>query len=302
MTQLTTATWTLYATVCVTWGTTWLAIKIALETVPPLTAAGLRFLIAFPCLLAVALARREPLRFPPQQFPFFLFITTCYFTVPFWLMNVGETYVSSGLAALLFSTMPVFMLVFARLLLHEPLLPSQILGVATGFLGLLKIVNLQSADPSHYSLLGVLAMLSAAAMHALSYVITKRNAANISVITFNVLPIGVAGLLLSALGVALEKPHLHAVSPRSWLALSYLGVVASVAGLLVYFTLLKRMRTIMVSFVFLIFPVVALAIGAWYENTPLSPSFLFYLVVLLTGFAITKHPIERWHRFSRTPD
>lgn len=55
---------TLFLIVCLSWGTTWLGIKIAVESVPPLTAAGLRFLIAFPLFLSFALLRKEPLLFP----------------------------------------------------------------------------------------------------------------------------------------------------------------------------------------------------------------------------------------------
>ena len=54
----------LFAIVCLTWGTTWLGIKLAVDTVPPLLAAGLRFVIAFPLLYLIARAQRAPLLFP----------------------------------------------------------------------------------------------------------------------------------------------------------------------------------------------------------------------------------------------
>ncbi len=54
----------MFLIVCLSWGTTWLGIKIAVESVPPLTSAGLRFLIAFPLFLCFAMVRREPILFP----------------------------------------------------------------------------------------------------------------------------------------------------------------------------------------------------------------------------------------------
>lgn len=142
-------------------------------------------------------------------------------------------------------------------------------------------------------LLGVLAILLAAIMHALSYVITKRQGADIGVITFNTLPIGIAGLGLFMAGLVMEHPNLSAVTSRSWAALIYLGLVASVGGFIVYFFLLKRLSPVVLSFVFIIFPVFAVIIGAWYEGVAISRELIGFTVLLLAGFAITKLPIEK---------
>ena len=85
------------------------------------------------------------------------------------------------------------------------------------------------------------------------------------------------------------------VADVAWAALSYLGLVASVGGFIVYFFLLKRLSPIVLSFVFIIFPVFAVVIGAWYEGLPLSSDLLVYSALLLMGFAITKLklPVEK---------
>ncbi|WP_259698875.1 DMT family transporter, partial [Pseudomonas chlororaphis] len=127
----------------------------------------------------------------------------------------------------------------------------------------------------------------------------KQRGAEIGVITFNTLPIGIAGLGLFMTGLALEHPDLASVTQRSWLALTYLGLVASVGGFIVYFFLLKRLSPVILSFVFIIFPVFAVLIGAWYEGTPISRQLILYSMLLLAGFAITKLPVERllgWRR------
>ncbi len=89
----------MFLIVCLSWGTTWLGIKIAVESVPPLTSAGLRFLIAFPLFLCFAMVRREPILFPRESRWFFVFVTLSYFGVPYYLLNYGEMHVSSGLTA-----------------------------------------------------------------------------------------------------------------------------------------------------------------------------------------------------------
>ena len=118
----------MFLIVCLSWGTTWLGIKIAVESVPPLTSAGLRFLIAFPLFLCFAMARREPILFPRESRWFFVFVTLSYFSVPYYLLNYGEMHVSSGLTALLFSCMPVFILIFSALFLRERIYFSQVVG------------------------------------------------------------------------------------------------------------------------------------------------------------------------------
>ena len=152
-------TCTLFLIVCLSWGTTWLGIKIAVESVPPLTAAGLRFLIAFPLFLSFAVLRKEPLLFPRQSRWFFLFVTLSYFSLPYYLLNYGELHVSSGLTALLFSCMPVFILVFSSLFLREKILPTQMLGIAIGFASLYMIIRSQGLHLDQAEWLGVLAIL-----------------------------------------------------------------------------------------------------------------------------------------------
>ncbi len=286
----------LFLIVCLSWGTTWLGIKIAVESVPPLTAAGLRFLIAFPLFLSFALLRKEPLLFPRQSRWFFVFVTLSYFSLPYYLLNYGEMHVSSGLTALLFSCMPVFILIFSALFLREKIYPSQMLGIAIGFASLFMIIRSQGLHLDQAEWLGVLAILSAAVMHALCYVVTKKHGSAISVITYNTLPIGIAGAMLFIVGLNVETPALQDITTRSWAALLYLGLVASVGGFIVYFLLLKRLSPIILSFVFIIFPVFAVIIGAWYEGQTLSRELMIYSAILLSGFAITKLPVEKWFR------
>lgn len=283
----------LFLVVCVSWGTTWLGIKVAVETVPPLTASGLRFLIAFPLFLCFTLIRGDSIFFPRGSLGFFIFVTLCYFSVPYYLLNYGETHVSSGLTALLFSCMPVFILIFSSLLLRESIYLSQVLGIAIGFGSLFMILRSQGLNLGHSDFIGVLAILAAAIMHALCYVVTKKKGKEISVITYNTLPIGLAGLMLFLSGLGVEQPDFGGISADSWWALVYLGLCASVGGFIAYFFLLKRLSPVILSFVFIIFPVFAVIIGAWYEGHAISRELALYSMLLLVGFAITKVPIEK---------
>ncbi|MPQ72087.1 EamA family transporter, partial [Pseudomonas sp. MWU12-2323] len=98
---------------------------------------------------------------------------------------------------------------------------------------------------------------------------------------------------LFIVGLNVEAPVFKDVTARSWGALLYLGLVASVGGCILYFILLKRLSPVLLSFVFIIFPVFALLIGAWYEGTPISRDLMLYSEILLAGFAITKLTLKR---------
>lgn len=283
----------LFLIVCLTWGTTWLGIKISIETIPPFTAAGARFLIAFPLFLAFAKLMKEPILFPKEKTGFFIFITLAYFSLPYYLISYGEQYVSSGLTSLVFSSMPVFILLFSFVLLKEPMLKRQIAGIAVGFLSLVMILRAEGITVSASGLSGVLAILTAAGLHGFCYVLTRKLGSQISVITFNTLPIGVAGGLLFFTGLLVEAPALNTVSQASLLATLYLGLVASVGGFIVYFYLLKKMNPITLSFVFILFPVIAIMMGAAWENTSLTQDFILYSTTMLAGFAITKLPVKK---------
>ena len=79
-------------------------------------------------------------------------------------------------------------------------------------------------------------------------------------------------------------------------ALVYLGTVASVGGFLAYFHLLKQLSPVVLSFVFLIFPVIAVILSSWLEHRGVSPAFAGYCVVLIAAFALTKLQIGRLSR------
>lgn len=286
----------LFVIVCLCWGTTWLGIRIAVESIPPLTSAGLRFLIAFPLFLLFALIRGDALLFPGDRKGFFILVTLGYFGVPYYLLNYGEQYVSSGLTALIFSAMPVFIVIFSFFLLQEKIYKSQLAGITIGFISLLMVVRSQRISTDFSEVSGVVAILIAAVMHACCYVITRQRGSHIGVVTYNTLPIGIAGAGLLLAGVMTEAPDLSAVTLRSWMAVTYLGMVASVGGFIVYFYLLKRISAVVLSFVFIIFPVIAIFLGAWYEQTPLSAELVLYTLLLLAGFALTRFPLEKFHR------
>lgn len=130
----------LFMLVTLTWGTTWLAMRIAVETIPPVFATGMRFMFAAPCLILIAYIRNTPLLFPPGQRLFQVVICVFYFSIPFSLMIYGESYVSSGLASIIFANMPVAVLIASVLFLNEKINAMQIAGLTIAIISLAGIL------------------------------------------------------------------------------------------------------------------------------------------------------------------
>src|SRR6478672_11570945 len=125
-----------WLTLCCIWGSTWLFIKLGLANLPPLTFAGIRFVIACLILLLIIWLRR--LRLPRARSDWILLALTgvMSFSINYGCVFWGEQYISSGLAALLQATIPAFGFVIAHFYLPaERMTPLKILGVVLGVFG-----------------------------------------------------------------------------------------------------------------------------------------------------------------------
>ncbi|EAU4291140.1 EamA family transporter, partial [Salmonella enterica] len=249
----------LFLQVALTWGTTWLAMRIAAETIPPVFATGMRFMFAAPFLISIAWLRKIPILFPPGQRLFQLVICVFYFAIPFSLMIYGETYVSSGLASLIFANMPVAVLIASSLFLNEKTNSMQITGLTIAIVALAGILLEETKTSAESHWLGILALVSAVIIHAIIYTQCKKRSCTVSVVTFNALPCFLAGLILSATGWFFERPLVSAFSVHSILATLYLGAFAGVFGILSYFALQQKASAFQASLVFLIFPLIAVS-------------------------------------------
>ncbi|WON78968.1 DMT family transporter [Serratia sp. UGAL515B_01] len=282
----------LFILVTLTWGTTWMAMKIAVATIPPIFATGLRFLAASPLLLLFSWLTKTPLLFPKGSRLFQLLICLAYFAGPFTLMIYGESYVSSGLASIIFANMPVAVLIVSILLLKERISPTQLLGLVLGVVSLSTILYLESSQTSGTSWQGIAALLAAVIIHAIMYVQCKKRSQKISVLTFNTLPCLGAGFLLLLLGSWVEKIDSAMFSTSSLISVGYLGIVAGVFGILCYFALQQRASAFQASLVFLVFPIIALGVERMVSGTTISQASLWLILPLLLGILLTLTPIS----------
>ncbi|MGR6862299.1 DMT family transporter [Aliivibrio salmonicida] len=280
----------LFCSVCFIWGTTWLAMEIAVASIPPIFSTALRFLIASPILILLSKIFNQPLFFPKGKNKWMVIVAVFYFAIPFTLMIAGEMYISSGLASIIFANMPIAVMITSTLFLGLRLSPHQFAGLFISVGSLYLILSNELSIGGNNLLIGSAALALAVVIHAIMYVMVQKHCKDIQVITYNAIPSFIASLLLFITSFAFENVDVQSFSSSSLIAVSYLGVFASVGGIVAYFKLGQISTPFAASICFLIFPLVALSLSALTSGTVISEQSLMLLIPLLSGILLAKLP------------
>jgi drug/metabolite transporter (DMT)-like permease len=254
------------------WGSTWAFIKVGLRDLPPLTFVGLRFVVAVAVLLLIARLRRA--RWPRTSAEWRLLATTgvLAFAINYGLIFWGEQYVSSGLAALLQATIPLFGLLIAhKVLPGEPLTAARLAGVVVGLAGVGVIFSDQLAVGDVWALWGGGAIVAGALSAAYSNVLVKARAADfdISVLAAGQMLCGLVPVL--ALGLIKEGSPLDLRwTPSAIVSVLYLALVGSVAAFLLFYWLVRSMDVTNTQLIALVTPGVAVLVGVIFLGEALT--------------------------------
>ena len=248
---------------CVIWGSTWLFIKLGLENLPPITFAGIRFVIA--CAILFLVVRVRGIALPDNKRDWGLLALTgvMSFTLNYGLVFWGEQYISSGLAAVLQATLPAFGLVIAHFHLPgERMTWSKIFGVVLGFLGVTVVFSNQLTIAGGKAFAGSVALVLSALFAAYSNVLVKAYGRKLepAILSGGQMFFGLIPLLL--IGIPLEgNPLRFHWTPLAVVALLYLAVVGSVIAFMLYYWLVRHVDVTKTMLISLVTPVVAVVLG-----------------------------------------
>ncbi len=252
-----------YATLCVVWSSTWLAIKVGLADLPPISFAAIRFLLAFVVLVAVSLGRVRLLPRTRADWQLLGFTGVLMFTVNYGLLFWGELNVSSGLAAVLQATIPVFGMVFAHWLLPaEPLRGRQLGGALVAIAGVALICARLFSHSGALPFWGGLGIALGGAGAAFSNVLLKQRALALAPAMIAAWQMIFGAVPLLALGLVVEgNPLAFHWSGLAVFCLLYLAIVGSALTFLLLYWLLPRIAVNKLQTISLITPPGAVAIG-----------------------------------------
>jgi drug/metabolite transporter (DMT)-like permease len=250
-----------FAAIYLVWGSTYLAIRYAVETIPPLVTAGIRHSIAGAIMLAWAWARG----FRPKREHWIsgLIVGALFFLVGHGTLHWAEQYVGSGLAALLIATEPMFILVLAWSMGQQRISRISLLGLLVGVVGVAILMGTELTMKGS-SLIGLLAVLTGSLSWAAGVVISPKVKLPTDALGRTALPtICGAALLLVAAGITGEFRNVHwtSISLKSVLGLAYLIVFGSVVAFTAYTWLLQRCPPALVATHTYANPVVAVLLG-----------------------------------------
>jgi drug/metabolite transporter (DMT)-like permease len=233
--------WLLLASI---WGSTWLFIKVGLQDLPPLTFAGLRFVIASAPLLLWILVRKVSL--PTRWADWRLMIVTglLTFALNYSLVFWGESHITSGLAAILYTTFPIIGMLLAHgMLPDEPLTARKLGGAVLGMAGVVLIFAHELTVRGALALAGSAAIVLAASGTAYADVLIKREGVHIDPVVMTAVQMVVGLVPMLALGIAVEgNPARFAWTGRAVFALCYLALLGSSLTFTLLYWLIRRMQ------------------------------------------------------------
>ncbi len=276
--------------VCVVWGTTYLAIRIALETVPPGLLAGLRWTAAGALLaLAVRLAgRRLP---PPQAWPTLALAGFLMTVMGNGLVVWAEQHVSSGLAAVMVAMVPIWSVIIEAVRGRGERVTTQVaVGLLMGFGGIVVLVwpEVQPGGGGRLFVIGMVALQLACAGWALGSSATKHQDSGADPVATSALQMLFGGLILVVIGTAAgEWSHLH-VTPRTLSALVYLVLIGSIVGYTCYVYALTHLPISLVSLYAYVNPIIAVILGALLLGEPFTLRVLAASGLVLAGIAVVR--------------
>ncbi len=227
------------------WGSTWLFIKIGLDAgLPPLTFVGLRFVVAVVPLVIWMVARG--VRLPTSRADWWLMIWTglLTFSLNYGLVFWGESHITSGLAAILYSTFPIMGMTIAHVMLaDERLSARKVAGVFLAVAGVTLIFANEIQLSGRLAVLGSGAIVLAAGMTAYATVAIKKSGSHIKPVTLSTVQMTVGLIPMLAIGIPLEgNPLYYDWSAEAIVAIVYLAIMGSSVTFVLLYWLMQRMQ------------------------------------------------------------
>lgn len=267
------------------WGTTWAAIRIGLEGIPPFTGVSIRFGIAAIVLLIAARLRGVRLGALRRERWLWAANALLSFCISYGVVYWCEQWVPSGLASVLFSTFPLFVAIMSHFALPEERLTLRgAFGVLLGFAGVAVIYS------QDLTLLGGPQVVFAATVFlvspfvsAISQVLVKRWGRGVHPFSLTAVPMAITAVVMGCVAFLTEREARITFNAASISALLYLALAGSAVTFSLLYWLLARLSATRVSLVAYTIPVVAVCVGALFLGEVITPRIIAGSAMVLVG-------------------
>ena len=282
-----------YTAICTIWGSTWLVIKIGLETLTPLLSSSLRFILAGIILFGIIRVKKIAVPLNKGTYWFFLIVSLTSFSIPFGLVYWGEQHVSSGLTSILFAVFPLSVGVMSTIFLpNEKLTAAKISGIVLGFTGIVIIFyNDAQLGTETISFIGMGAIVLSAVMQSFAAVTIKKYGRDISPFAVSFVPMSIAGIILMIGSVVLEDFSAVQFTAQAIFSIVFLALFGSVATFVSYFWLLKKVEVVFLSLTSFVTPIIAVVLGVLILDENISSQLFIGSAFVLVGI-LSAHATE----------
>jgi drug/metabolite transporter (DMT)-like permease len=296
--RLWTALWIVY----IAWGSTYVAIKIAVRTLPPLLTAGTRFLAASAILAGIVLIARRSLRVERRQALAAGALGVMLLALGVGLVHVAETRIDSGVAAMIAGSVPLQIVVW-RLAAGEHVARQTVLAAVVGLAGLALVVGPESFTGGATAV-GLLVMLTGSISWSTGSYASRWATLPKDPLVATVYEMLGGGLVLTAVAIAtgeLADLDGEALAPGPIAAWAYLAVVGSVLGFTAYVWLLDNAPISQVVTHQYVNPLVAVALGALLLDERPGPATLAGAALIVGAVVVTARREGRAEARTPTP-
>ncbi|MGD2115238.1 MAG: EamA family transporter [Acidobacteriota bacterium] len=276
-------------TMTLVWGSTWAAIRIGLQGIPPFAGVALRFAVAAVLLFALARVFGIGMGKSRREVALWWINGVLTFVVTYGLVYWAEQRISSGLAAVLFATFPLWVA-----LLAQPVLPAErftlrsATGILIGFAGVAVIFSedLSSIGEPGAGFAAAVMMLGPFAA-AVANVAVKRWGQGIHPISLTAMPMAISAVVMAGVSLVVERGEPMTFDAVSIGSVLYLAVFGSAFTFYCYFWLLERLPATSVALTNYVSPVVAVLLGAALLDEALTVRVGVGALLVVAGVAIT---------------
>ena len=274
----------IYILTCMIWGSTWLVIKIGLESIPPIISAGYRFTLASILILGVILIKKIKIQTDVTAIKLYLSMAFFSFIFPYGLIYWAEQFVPSGLTAILYAVYPFSIAIFSLVMIpSEKIGINKIVGIIISFTGLYVIFSESFTGNLDNYILGLIAVFISAIMQSSIAVSIKKYGHHLHPLAMNFYPMLIAGIVLLVYGFIIEGHLKIRYDYKAFFSVFYLALFGSLITFTSYYWLIKRVNIIIVSLITFITPIIALCLGWFFYREELSMHQLVGCFLVLVG-------------------
>ncbi len=261
----------LYATTVLVWGSTWFVITFQLGSVDPLLSIGYRFGLAAIIMLGFLKlrGRLNARKFTWRQHGYIALQGALLFSLNYWLFYIGTSYITSGLVAVIFSTMTLMNIINQAMFLKISVKKQVLFGSALGLIGISAVFwpEIKGMSGHESVLTGIGICLIASYLASLGNMAALRNNRDdIPVLESNSFGMAYGALFSFALVFLTGRAFTFDASFDYIWSLAYLAVLGSAVGFGCYLTLMKNIGADKAAYATVLFPIVALGVSTVFEG------------------------------------